>query len=428
MIKAKNVNKNRSRLFGIVINPKLSEKINWKDLSISEINLKLKEVKFLNKFILIDYLNNLEVENVSKNITYIKDFTGQLELGEKSKIPHYQLAVEMNSICTKKKLLESLEKKINGHISVSIQFNINSMKEYCTKEFKEKDFILPEYSGKIYKHEWDMNFLERKPQLKKVLETPFAWQLFLEKNILTKDPDDRTVDWIIDPAGNTGKSSFARYYVSKELTDGIFMKIDNLDRMELALIKKIESYRSKYYKDPKVLLFDFPRASDSKKILAATSLMEDVKSGYLETNFGGNYKQIQMGDIHVIVFSNSCPDLSVLSVDRWRLWRLTGLECDNIIWPISVKPWIKKINTKNWNIVWTICLESLTPEAIKTNGKFNDIHLEEEWFKKVNLKKSYVKDLTTNINYSPNFIRMKVMDLLTNELIKLPIISFKEYL
>ena len=427
MIKAKNVNKNRSKLFGIIINPKLSEKTNWKDLSISEINLKLKEIKFLNKFMLIDYLNNLEVENVSKNITYIKDFTGQLELGEKSKIPHYQLAVEMSSICTKKKVLESLEKKINGHISVSIQFNINSMKEYCTKEFKEKGLISPEYSGEIYKHEWDMNFLERKPQLKKVLETPFAWQLFLEKNILTKNADDRTVDWIIDPVGNTGKSSFARCYVSKELTDGIFMKIDNLDRMELSLIKKIESYRSKYYKDPKVLLFDFPRASDSKKILAATSLMEDVKSGYLESNFGGNYKQIQIGDIHVIVFSNSCPDLSVLSVDRWRLWTLTGMKYGNIIWPVSVKPWIKKINTKNWNIVWTIRLKFLTPEEVKTNGKFNNIYLKEEWFEKISLKKTYVKDLTTNINYSPNFIRIKVMDLLTNELIKLPIVTFKEY-
>ena len=333
----------------------------------------------------------------------------------------------MSSICTKKKVLESLEKKINGHISVSIQFNINSMKEYCTKEFKEKGLISPEYSGEIYKHKWDMNFLERKPQLKKVLETPFAWQLFLEKNILTKNADDRTVDWIIDPVGNTGKSSFARCYVSKELTDGIVMKIDNLDRMELSLIKKIESYRSKYHKDPKVLLFDFPRASDSKKILAATSLMEDVKSGYLESNFGGNYKQIQIGDIHVIVFSNSCPDLSVLNVDRWRLWTLTGMKYGNIIWPVSVKPWIKKINTKNWNIVWTIRLKFLTPEEVKTNGKFNNIYLKEEWFEKISLKKTYVKDLTTNINYSPNFIRIKVMDLLTNESIKLPIVTFKEY-
>ena len=50
------------------MNPKLDEEINWKDLSISEI-------KFINKFLLTDYLNNLEVENVSKNLTSIKDFT-----------------------------------------------------------------------------------------------------------------------------------------------------------------------------------------------------------------------------------------------------------------------------------------------------------------------------------------------------------------
>ena len=132
-----------------------------------------------------------------------------------------------------------------------------------------------------------MDFLDRKPQLRKILETPFAWQTFLENNILSKIADDRTVDRIIDRIGNTGKSSFARYYVSKELTDGVFMKIDNLDRTELTLIKKIENYRLKYHEDPKVLLFDFPRASYMGKILSATALMEDAKSGYLETTFGG---------------------------------------------------------------------------------------------------------------------------------------------
>ena len=51
------------------------------------------------------------------------------------------------------------------------------------------------------------------------------------------------------------------------------------------------------------------------KVLKANALMEDAKSGYLETTFGGNHKEIQIGDIHVIVFSNNWPDLSVLSVD-----------------------------------------------------------------------------------------------------------------
>ena len=53
---------------------------------------------------------------------------------------------------------------------------------------------------------------------------------------MTKDADDRTVDWIIDPVGNTGKSSFARCYVSKELTDGIFMKIDKELKLILVIL------------------------------------------------------------------------------------------------------------------------------------------------------------------------------------------------
>ena len=77
----------------------------------------------------------------------------------------------MGTICTKKKFLEVLEDKINGHISVQIQFNFESMREYCEKP---ADFVLPEYSGKIYKHEWDMSYLDRKPQLRKFMEIPFA--------------------------------------------------------------------------------------------------------------------------------------------------------------------------------------------------------------------------------------------------------------
>ena len=44
------------------------------------------------------------------------------------------------------------------------------MKKYCTKD---SDFISVEYSGKIYKHEWEIDFLDRKPILRKVLQNPF---------------------------------------------------------------------------------------------------------------------------------------------------------------------------------------------------------------------------------------------------------------
>ena len=41
-----------------------------------------------------------------------------------------------------------------------------------------------------------------------------------------------------------------------------------------------------------------------------------------------------------IVLSNNAPDLSVLSVDRWRLCRLGGREYENIIWPCKISPYL----------------------------------------------------------------------------------------
>ena len=39
---------------------------------------------------------------------------GQLETGTETSIPHYQLAIKTNSLCTKKKVLEALEEKVEG--------------------------------------------------------------------------------------------------------------------------------------------------------------------------------------------------------------------------------------------------------------------------------------------------------------------------
>ena len=134
MIKAKNVNKNRSKLFGIVINPKFDEIIDWKSMSNLEMENRLKELKFPDRFVMTDILNKIQLQNVNKNYTGIEDFMGQLETETETSIPHYQLAIKANSLCTKKKVLEALEKEIEGHINVQIQFNLDDMKNYCSKE------------------------------------------------------------------------------------------------------------------------------------------------------------------------------------------------------------------------------------------------------------------------------------------------------
>ena len=67
-------NKNRSKLFGVVINPVLSEKVDWKNMSTLEIGENLKRIGFLDRFKLREALNNLKIVNVSKYKTTINNF------------------------------------------------------------------------------------------------------------------------------------------------------------------------------------------------------------------------------------------------------------------------------------------------------------------------------------------------------------------
>ena len=85
------------------------------------------------------------------------------------------------------------------------------------------------------------------------------------------------------------------------------------------------------------------------------------------------------------------------------------------------------VNTKNWNLVWTIHLKYLSLKEIEDNEKFPSLSLPKDWLGEFGIKELYTSDLSTNINYSPNFIKIELMNLLNNESMTLPIINFKEY-
>jgi hypothetical protein len=343
----------------------------------------------------------------------LDDFIGQLEFGEETNIPHYQLALKTNSLCHKKPLLEYFQKSLDAHINIDIQFNYEEMAKYTTKETK---FLSDEYSGKIFKKPWNLSQLELKPQLRKALDEPYPWQEFFRKEVMSKRPDDRTIDWVIDPVGCTGKSTFVAAYTEQTITDAVLSDIDNVDRMMLALIIDIEDYRNRYNEDPRIIMFDFARKADGKKIMEATALMESIKTGRLATTFGGRRKIIRIPDVHVVVFSNTPPDLSTLSKDRWRLWRLGGFKYGHIIWPCTPHPVIlKKSETKD-RVAWCTRLVNIPPGYLSAMSVYKDLNLNPDWF---NMQSKGGKEtfgmthqttgaVVTKGVETPNFIRLAV--------------------
>lgn len=135
-------------------------------------------------------------------------------------------------------------------------------------------------------------------------QVPRPWQKYLEERIL-EEPDDRSIIWIYDHKGNSGKSKFTKkmafYHGASFLS---FARAENL----LALACK---------KISKCYIFDLTRTKPvdiaGGEIYAA---MEQIKNGMVcQTKF--QVEAIFFKPPHVIVFSNSLPRYELLTQDRW---------------------------------------------------------------------------------------------------------------
>lgn len=133
-----------------------------------------------------------------------------------------------------------------------------------------------------------------------------VWKQWQEQILAIVDKDvvdNRTIHWIYDKTGNKGKSTLANY----------------LEMYKDAYIfqggKHADLYR--HYNYNKVVIYDLPRDyTDNNDSLYAT--MECLKNGYiLDTKYEGQKKRFRPP--HIFVFSNSLPNVSKLSKDRWNI-------------------------------------------------------------------------------------------------------------
>lgn len=138
------------------------------------------------------------------------------------------------------------------------------------------------------------------------LEIPFhalrEWQQTLNHE-LNLEPDDRTVKFIVDTAGNKGKSWFAKYYQSLH-KDVFIMRPGKHADMAYMLPPKV-----------RVLFLDCTR--QQVEYLPYTFL-EELKDGYvMSTKYECRNKTY--GKMHVVVLMNQFPDMDKLSADRYNV-------------------------------------------------------------------------------------------------------------
>lgn len=138
----------------------------------------------------------------------------------------------------------------------------------------------------------------------------YPWQEEIKRCVGLR-PDDRTINCIINPGGSIGKSAFCKYmaFHHKTLVLGWGKTGDLLNLVA-------------HMPNRPVYLFDLAksRPQDFARDDIA-SAMEGIKNGlFINTKY--QTCQVLMRCPHIWIFTNSVPNLSSMSADRWRLWEI----------------------------------------------------------------------------------------------------------
>ena len=120
-------------------------------------------------------------------------------------------------------------------------------------------------------------------------------------------PDKREIIFIVDRAGDQGKSWFARYFCDRH--DDAMIIVPG-KKADMAYVVR---------EDCKTFFLDCPRSKQGEYI--QYDFLEELKNGYL---FSPKYesKVKSFNAPHVVVFMNESPDMEKLSADRYSITTL----------------------------------------------------------------------------------------------------------
>ena len=155
---------------------------------------------------------------------------------------------------------------------------------------------------------WCYDILSDKTEISVVEHSLRDWQQDLLDR-LTLTANDRDVIFVVDTQGNHGKTWFAKWY-TKKFDDPQYLEPCKKADMAYALKDHL-----------RVLFINVTRTSDTSQIDYLYSFIESVKDGMV---FSPKYESRMkyLTNVHVVVMTNSEPNMQLLSVDRYVIIEL----------------------------------------------------------------------------------------------------------
>lgn len=251
----------------------------------------------------IEGVDSESIINQCKKIA--KRFCFQLEKGDTTGYLHYQGRMSLIKKHRKNELMKLfdmipvpnyLEPTVNGVALTGDLFYV--MKDETrqdgpwTDKFEER-YIPRQYRGKM--------------------ETLLPWQQVVwdNRNVF----DERHINMIYCPNGNKGKSTLAS--LCELYGDGLDVPPVNDSKELVQLVCNM--CMSQNLRTPNPVMIDLPRAMDKTRLHGIYSAVEQIKKGKLY-DLRYHYKSYWIDSPQIWVFSNTRPDLEMLSADRWKIY------------------------------------------------------------------------------------------------------------
>ncbi len=244
-----------------------------------------------------------------------KHWCFQLELGKGTGRLHYQCRVSFDppvrksQVCTLFPDMHITPESTRGG-------DTGAGKLYVMKTDTRKDGPWSDKDVEVYK---DPDY---------VLSTYRPWQQEMQDRL--RDQDNRTILVVVDPEGNSGKTSMAHHLV--QYHGGIFIPpFCDTGQMILEFACSFVKPGRKY-----TFVIDMPRALLMRHVAARLfAAFETLKGGYVyDHRYHGKYVYFQKPSI--VVFTNVAPDSSLLTGDRWDVLTLP--------WTPTVAPAVSSIS------------------------------------------------------------------------------------
>lgn len=235
-----------------------------------------------------------EIKKILKN--HCKKWCFQLEESKKGYV-HFQGRFSLKL----KRRLKGVKKLFpqETHLSITSTANRDNM-FYVMKDETRKEGPWKDNDEETYI-----------PRQIREIKQLYPWQQYIVNNHDVWDT--RTINIIYDKKGNNGKSILCSYMRAHK--KGFVLPFCNDYKDIMRMIMNVPTKRC--------YLMDMPRAINKEKLYQMYSAIETIKNGYAYDD-RYHFKEKVFDCPNIWIFTNTLPDMNLLSIDRWKLWKISN--------------------------------------------------------------------------------------------------------